>query len=86
MSEQTAEPQVIDAPAQRAPYEPVHEDEGHSAAGWIGVIVILLGAAAIAVGLFIEQMMVVYIGIGAVVLGAILWPALKAAGLGPKTH
>lgn len=86
MSEQTAEPQVIDAPAERAPYEPPHEDEGHSVAGWVGVAAMLVGIAMIAVGLFIDQMMVVYIGIGVTVLGIILWPVLRAAGLGPKSH
>lgn len=86
MSEQTAESQVLTAPDERAPYEPPHEDEGHSIAAWIGVALILIGIATVAACLFFDVWVGVWVGAGITVLGIILWPILKAAGLGPKTR
>lgn len=63
-----------------------HEDEGHSVAGWIGVILILLGLATVATALFLELELVKWIGLGVAALGIIAWPVLKLAGLGPKSH
>lgn len=63
----------------------VHEvDEGHSVAGWIGVSLIMLGFLLGAVGMFIEVMVLVYIGLACIPAGAIIWPILKMAGFGPK--
>ncbi|SJM53576.1 HGxxPAAW family protein [Gulosibacter sp. 10] len=62
------------------------EGEGNSVAGWASVLIIILGFLVGTVGLFLVQDIVVYIGIGLVVLGAILWPILHAVGLGPKAH
>lgn len=61
-----------------------YEDEGHSVAGWIGVTLIMFGFALGAVGLFIESEVLVWIGVACVPAGAIIWPILKAMGLGPK--
>ena len=61
-----------------------HEDEGHSIAGWTGVTVMLLGFFLGTLGLFIDMMVLVWVGVGLVVVGAILWPVLKAFGFGPK--
>lgn len=63
-----------------------HEDEGHSVAGWVGVTVMLLGFALGTLGLFIDQMIIVWVGVALIPVGAILWPLLKAFGLGPKAH
>lgn len=63
-----------------------HEDEGHSVAGWIGVILILLGLATVSTALFLELELVKWIGLGVAALGIIAWPVLKLAGLGPKSH
>lgn len=62
------------------------EDEGNSVAGWIGVTIMILGFIVGTVGLFIVNDVVTYVGVGMVVVGAIAWPILKAAGLGPKGH
>lgn len=89
MSKSAADAQVIDAQTDattRPAYVEPHEDEGHSVAGWIGVIVMLIGIATIAVALFFDQFTIAYIGAGIVAVGIILWPILKAAGLGPKKH
>ena len=87
MSKSAADAQVIDeqkaAATRPADVEP-HEDEGHSIAGWVGVIVMLVGIATVAVALFFDQFTIAYIGVGLVAVGIILWPILKAAGLGPK--
>jgi len=64
--------------------EEYHESEGHSIAGWVGVALMIIGSISIAVGLFIEVDLAVWIGLGVFVLGVIAWPALKLAGLGPK--
>lgn len=63
-----------------------HEDEGHSVAGWVGVIVILIGFTLGAIGLFIDNAVLTWVGVGLVPAGAIIWPVLKAFGLGPKEH
>lgn len=63
-----------------------HEDEGHSVAGWIGVILILVGLAVAAAALFLEINMMLWIGLGVAALGIVAWPILKLAGLGPKSH
>ncbi|MGO1544901.1 MAG: HGxxPAAW family protein [Gulosibacter sp.] len=62
------------------------EDEGNSVAGWIGVTIMILGFTVGTVGLFLASDIVTYIGVGAVVVGALAWPILKALGLGPKGH
>lgn len=63
-----------------------HEDEGHSLAGWIGVIVIIVGFIVGTVFFFLENTIGTWVGAGLVVVGAILWPVLKLVGLGPKDH
>lgn len=63
-----------------------HEDEGHSALGWICVIIMIIGFAVGTLFFVLGQPMGVYIGAGIIVLGAIAWPILKLAGLGPKAQ
>lgn len=62
------------------------EDEGNSIAGWIGVTIMVLGFIVGTVGMFINADIVTYVGAGIVIVGAIAWPILKLAGLGPKGH
>lgn len=75
-----------------AAVEQLHEDEGHSVAGWTSVAVMLVGVLVATIGMWIDQgpdvwsSVWVWIGIGLLVVGAILWPVLRAAGLGPKAH
>lgn len=76
MTEQQAAPAVVEH----------HEDEGHSIAAWIGVFVIVAGFVVGTVCLFLENTIGTWIGVALVPLGAILWPVLKLAGLGPKDH
>lgn len=63
-----------------------HEDEGHSALGWICVIVMIAGFAAGTVFFWLENPMGVYISVGVILLAALAWPILKLAGLGPKAQ
>lgn len=63
-----------------------HEDEGHSALGWICVIIMIIGFAVGTLFFWLAQPMGVYIGSGIIVLGALAWPILKLAGLGAKAQ
>lgn len=63
-----------------------HEDEGHSVAGWTGVIIALVGVTLGAFGLWFESLAIVWIGVALLVIGAIAWPVLKKLGFGPKEH
>lgn len=67
-------------------YDEIHEDEGHSVAGWVGVIVMLAAFALGTVAFFLALTTLFWVAVGLFVLGMILWPALKAAGFGPKHH
>lgn len=60
------------------------EEEGHSVAGWTGVVLILLGLTVGAVAMYFNQAVIVYIGIALVVVGVIAWLVLQALGFGPK--
>ncbi|MFD2758898.1 HGxxPAAW family protein [Gulosibacter faecalis] len=62
------------------------EDEGNSVAGWTGFVLIVLGFAVGTVGLFLQLDLVLWIGVGLIPLGAIVWVIMQAAGLGPKAH
>lgn len=63
-----------------------HEDEGHSVAAWTSVVVMLIGVAVGAFGVWFASLPVVWTGAGLLVVGIILWPVLKLAGLGPKAR
>jgi len=61
-------------------------DEGHSVAAWVGVAIMLVGFTIGTFGLWFDSMATIIVGIVAIVIGAIAWPALKALGFGPKKH
>lgn len=69
-----------------------HEDEGHSIAAWTSVVVMLAGiTVATLAAWFVDPAALwtsawTWTGIGILVVGIILWPVLKVAGLGPKAH
>lgn len=63
-----------------------HEDEGHSAIGWICVLIMVVGFLIGTVAFVLAIPTAVWVGVGVILVGAILWPILKAAGLGPKGH
>lgn len=63
-----------------------HEDEGHSIAGWVSVFVMVVGFAIGTIFFYLANTLMVWVGVGVIVVGAILWPILKFAGLGPKSH
>lgn len=66
---------------------------GHSPAAWIGVLIMLVAIAAGTVGLFIGQLVVVYVSIVVLILGPIVGFIVSKAGYGvngpkyqPKGH
>ncbi|KAB1657833.1 hypothetical protein F8O01_07765 [Pseudoclavibacter chungangensis] len=61
-----------------------HEDEGHSVAAWTSVVVMLVGVTLGTFGIWFANEVLVWVGVGLLVVGAILWPVLRAAGFGPK--
>ncbi|MDO5053185.1 MAG: HGxxPAAW family protein [Pseudoclavibacter sp.] len=63
-----------------------HEDEGHSIAGWTSVTVMLVGVLLGALAMWFESQTMLWVGVGLLVVGAVLWPVLKLAGLGPKAR
>lgn len=60
------------------------DDEGHSVAGWVGVIIIVLGFLVGAFALFLNVSWLVWVAVALPVLGVILWMILRAVGFGPK--
>lgn len=71
---------------QTTPYVEEHEDEGHSKLGWICSIVMMVGFAVATVAFFLASDIGTWVGAAMIVLGAIAWPILKVAGLGPKAE
>lgn len=61
-------------------------DEGHSTLGWVCVIIMIVGFFIGTLFFFLAVPVMVWVGAGIIVLGAILWPILKLAGLGPKAE
>lgn len=56
---------------------------GQSPAAWTGTIIAMIGFITLTVGIFLGPMwVVVWVGIGLVVLSAIVTLAMKAMGLG----
>lgn len=65
------------------------EDElghGHSVAAWVGVGILIVASALIAVGQFFTIMWCTWIGVALVVVGVIAWVALDHAGHGEELH
>ncbi|CAG7615168.1 HGxxPAAW family protein [Leucobacter soli] len=72
-----------------------HGDPGHgdSPAAWTAVIVMLLGIAVATTAFFLQQVWLVWVSVGVVVVGALLGAILAKAGYGvngpkynPKPH
>jgi hypothetical protein len=59
--------------------EPGH---GHSPAAWTAVIVSIAGLSVATMALFLELMVVFYIGLGVFVGGLLMGPLLAALGYG----
>ena len=57
---------------------------GHSPAAWTGVLIMLVAVAAGTVGLYIDQLVVVYAAVVLFVLGPIVGFIVSKAGYGVK--
>lgn len=79
-------PANVATATERAAYVEPHVDEGHSVAGWVGVTVMLIGVAIATLALFIDAQVLLWVGVGLLAVGIILWPVLKLVGFGPKDH
>jgi len=60
--------------------------EGHSVAAWTSVVVMLVALTGGTVAFWFGLAWLVWAFAGLLVIGAVLWPALTAAGLGAKAH
>lgn len=71
-----------------ADYDEAFVDPGHgnSKAAWISVIVMLVAVALGTLFFFLEMPALVWASAGLLLVGAILWPILTKAGLGPQGH
>ncbi|GGA57188.1 hypothetical protein GCM10011490_03740 [Pseudoclavibacter endophyticus] len=61
-----------------------HDDEGHSIIGWVCVLTMIVGFLIGTVSFYLAIEVAVWVGVGITLLGAIMWPILKAAGVGEK--
>jgi hypothetical protein len=59
---------------------------GHSRAGWISVLVMLIAVSLGTLFFVLDQPPLVWASVGLLLVGIILWPLLKKVGFGPKDH
>ena len=71
-----------------AEYDPAFVDPGHgnSRAAWVSVVVMLIAVALGTLFFFLDMPALVWASAGLLLVGAILWPILQRAGLGPTAH
>jgi multisubunit Na+/H+ antiporter MnhG subunit len=65
------------------------EDHGHSAAAWTGTGVMLLAAAVACYAAVFGPVVLMWVGIGLFLVGALVWYAMARAGhgsAGPRTR
>lgn len=58
------------------------DDHGASVAAWFGVLVLLVAAAVIAVGIYVNQDIITIIGVALAVLGLVVAIVLAKLGFG----
>ncbi len=64
----------------------VDPGHGNSKAAWMSVIVMLIAVAAGTLFFFLDMPTLVWASGALLLVGAILWPVLTKAGLGPQGH
>lgn len=65
----------------------MHEDShGHSTAAWSGVIIMLVGTLVACWGVVYEPDVLLWVGVGLGVVGALAWYVLDKAGFGESAH
>lgn len=57
-------------------------NHGHTTAAWVTVTLVLLGGAVAAVGMVVAEQWMLWVGIGAIVVGLVLGRVLKMLGFG----
>jgi hypothetical protein len=64
-----------------------HEDnEGHSTAAWTGVGIMIVATAIACWGVLFTPDVLLWIGSGLFVVGALVWYGMDRAGFGTSTH
>ena len=64
----------------------MHEDNhGHSTAAWVGVTIMLIGAVVGCWGVFAGPDVLLYVGLGLGVVGALAWYGMERAGYGGES-
>lgn len=57
-----------------------HEDHGHSKAAWTGVLIMLVASVVACLGVLLEQPVMLWGGLAAAVVGALVWYMLERKG------
>jgi hypothetical protein len=59
-----------------------HDNHGHSRAAWTGTAIMLVAAAVACWGVFFGPELLLYVGLGAFVVGALVWYLMDRASQG----
>ena len=59
-----------------------HDNHGHSRAAWTGTVIMLVAAAVACWGVFFGPDLLLYVGLGAFVVGALVWYLMDRATQG----
>ncbi len=68
-----------------APVTPEHDDHGSTPAAWTAVVIITIAFAVGTLAVVLGNWPMFWVGVGLVVLGAVVGKVMQAAGLGKKT-
>lgn len=62
-----------------------HEDHGHTPAAWTAVTIMFLGSCVSGAAVIIALPWLFFVGLGVIVIGAIVGKVMQMMGLGAKT-
>lgn len=60
------------------------DNHGHSTAAWVGVAIMLVGSVISCWGVFAGPNVLLWVGLGVAVVGALAWYGLELAGKGSQ--
>jgi hypothetical protein len=69
---------------QSAPATAHHDDHGSTPAAWTAVIIIMLGFVAGTLGLVLDNMPMLWVGVALVPIGAVVGKVMSMMGMGKK--
>jgi hypothetical protein len=62
-----------------------HEDHGHTAAAWTAVTIMFLGSCISGAAVIVALPWLFFVGLGVIVIGAIVGKVMQMMGMGTKT-